>query len=140
MFKNSGGSQNDLNGFLDRGSRLEGELQFESSFRIDGRFQGKITSSGRLIVGEGGEVGGDIHVRLVTVSGILRGALRADEQIHIAAGGRVEADLDTPSLVIEDGAVFEGRCTMQSEGKRSESKAGDEGGPKLLARAGAIES
>ena len=129
MFKNSGGSQNDLNGFLDRGSRISGELHFESSFRIDGRFQGKIESSGRLIVGEGGEVEGDVHVRHVAVSGVVRGSLHADEQIHIAAGGRVEADLDTPSLVIEDGAVFEGRCTMRKEGQKGEP------GPKLVSRA-----
>jgi cytoskeletal protein CcmA (bactofilin family) len=129
MFKNSGGSQNDLNGFLDRGSRLQGELHFESAFRIDGKLQGKIESSGRLIVGEGGEVEGEIHVRHVAVSGVVRGSLHADEQIHIAAGGRVEADLDTPSLVIEDGAVFEGRCTMRREGEK-----GDQG-PKLVSGA-----
>ena len=133
MFKTSGGSQNDLTGFLDRGSRLEGELHFESSFRIDGRFQGKIESSGRLIVGEGGEVEGDIHVRHVAVSGVARGTLHADEQIHIAAGGRVEADLDTPSLLIEDGAVFEGRCTMRREGQR-EGQQGEQG-PKLVSGA-----
>jgi cytoskeletal protein CcmA (bactofilin family) len=132
MFKNSGGSQNDLNGFLDRGSRLQGELHFESSFRIDGKLQGKIESSGRLIVGEGGEVEGEIHVRHVAVSGVVRGSLQADEQIHIAAGGRVEADLDTPSLVIEDGAVFEGRCTMRRGGEKGEQ--GDQG-PKLVSGA-----
>lgn len=130
MFKNSGGAQNDLNGFLDRGSKLDGELHFESSFRIDGRFHGKIDSSGRLIVGEGGEVEGEIHVRHVTVSGVVRGSLHAIEQIHIAAGGRVEADLDTPSLVIEDGAIFEGRCSMRREGK-----PGEDAGPKLVSRA-----
>lgn len=141
MFKNTGGSQSDLNGFLDRGSRLQGELRFESSFRIDGHFQGKIDASGRLIVGEGGEVEGEIHVRHVTVSGVLRGSLKADEQIHVAAGGRVEADLDTPSLVIEDGAVFEGRCTMRSGGKAAaEGSAGDESGPKLVAGSGTSES
>ena len=139
MFKNSGPAQSDLNGFLDRGSRLNGELHFESSFRIDGRFEGKIASSGRLIVGEGGEVQGDIHVRHVTVSGVVRGTLAADEQIHIASGGRVEADLDTPSLVIEDGAIFEGRCTMRRDGGRADAarkaEAGDDAVPKLVSRA-----
>lgn len=129
MFKNNGGSQNDLNGFLDRGSRLGGELSFESSFRIDGRFQGKISSQGRLIVGESGEVEAEVHVRHVTVSGVLRGSVKADEQIHIAAGGRVEADLETPSLLIEDGALFDGRCTMRRDGKA------DDAGPKLVPRA-----
>ncbi|HUO86577.1 MAG TPA: polymer-forming cytoskeletal protein [Thermoanaerobaculia bacterium] len=134
MFKNSGDSQNDLNGFLDRGSRLSGELHFDSSFRIDGRFEGKISSSGRLIVGESGEVEGDIHVRHVAVSGQLRGTVKADEQIHIAAGGRVAADLETPSLLIEDGAQFDGRCSMA----RQSAKA-DDALPKLVSRTVAPE-
>lgn len=134
MFKNSGGTQNDLNGFLDRGSRLSGELRFESSFRIDGHFEGKISSSGRLIIGESGEVDGEIQVGHVAVSGQLRGTVKADEQIHIAAGGRVAADLETPSLLIEDGAQFDGRCSMRRDENSGEAL------PKLLSRVAAPEA
>jgi cytoskeletal protein CcmA (bactofilin family) len=111
MFKNSGALP-ELNGFLDKGSRMEGELRFDNAFRIDGRYSGKIESAGRLVVGEGGEVEGDVHVRHVLVSGVVRGSVRADEQIHLVAGCRVTADLATPSLIIEDGAIFHGNCAM----------------------------
>jgi cytoskeletal protein CcmA (bactofilin family) len=141
MFKNSG-AQGEFNGFLDKGSRMQGELRFDNSFRIDGRYSGKIESQGRLVVGEGGEVEGDVHVRHVLVSGVVRGSIHSDEQIHLAAGSRVMADLTTPSLVIEDGAIFEGNCTMTREGREAESPQaslalGDEGtemGPKLVPR------
>ncbi|HEX2252014.1 MAG TPA: polymer-forming cytoskeletal protein [Thermoanaerobaculia bacterium] len=126
MFKGSGGGQSEINGFLDKGSRLSGELSFDASFRIDGNFNGKITSQGRLVVGEGGVVDGEIQVREVLVSGELRGNVKAGERIHITAGGRVFADLSTPSLLIEDGAVFEGRCSMNRG-------AGEPGVPKLVA-------
>ena len=53
-----GGKQNDLNGFLDTGSHVEGELRFETAFRVDGKFTGQVNSAGDLIVGEGGEVEG----------------------------------------------------------------------------------
>jgi len=119
--------QRDLNGFLDRGSRMQGELTFEASFRIDGDFQGSVRSSGRLVVGEGGVVDGELHVRHILVTGEVRGSVEAGEQIHIAPGGRLLADITTPSLVIEDGAVFEGKCVMSRE-KRAGTGSGSGGG------------
>jgi len=123
VFKQSD-DQRDLNGFLDRGSSLKGELSFEASFRIDGKYEGTIRSSGRLVVGEGGLVDGDVHVRHLLVSGEMRGTVEAGEQLHIAPGGRVSADITTPSLVIEDGAIFEGKCTMTKTAKEARAATG----------------
>lgn len=122
-----GGKQNDLNGFLDSGSHMEGELRFDTSFRVDGRFTGKVNSAGDLIVGEGGEVEGDLRVGQVFISGTVRGAIRASKKIQISPRGKVFAEIDTPALVIEDGAFFQGRCTMAREER--EAKAA---GPKLV--------
>lgn len=116
MFKssNSGG---DLNGFLDAGSHMRGELHFEDTFRIDGKLTGGVVSEGDLIIGERGEVDGDVRVRRVFVSGTARGTLRATEHIEITSTGRAFADLETPNLKIEAGAFFEGRCSMPSDEK-----------------------
>lgn len=119
MIFKSDGKQSDLNGFLDAGSHLQGELRFEASFRIDGRFSGTVVSDGVLIVGEGGEVEGELRVGQVLVSGTVRGNVLAKRRVQIAAGGKVFADLDTTSLVIEDGGILEGRCVMS----RDESSA-----------------
>jgi cytoskeletal protein CcmA (bactofilin family) len=133
IFKSDGGGKpSDLNGFLDSGSHVEGELRFETSFRVDGRFTGKVQSNGDLIIGEGGEVDGDVRAGQVFVSGTLRGTIRAGRRVQISARGKVLADLDTPSLVIEDGAFFEGRCTMTREER--ESAAAKATGPKLIAQ------
>lgn len=127
-FKSDGGGrQNDLNGFLDSGSHVEGELRFDTSFRVDGRFTGKVSSAGDLIVGEGGEVEGDLRVGQVFISGTVRGSIRAAKKIQISPRGKVFAEIDTPALVIEDGAFFEGRCTMARDER--EAKAA---GPKLV--------
>lgn len=115
MIFKSGGPQGDLNGFLDAGSHLTGELTFEASFRVDGKLSGKISSRGSLIVGESGEIDGEIHVGQVFVSGTVRGTVTAGERLQIAAGGKVFAEITTPSLVIEDGGLFEGRCSMVRE-------------------------
>ncbi|MFL6291844.1 MAG: polymer-forming cytoskeletal protein [Thermoanaerobaculia bacterium] len=128
-FKSDGGKQNDLNGFLDTGSHVEGELRFETSFRVDGRFTGQVNTAGDLIVGEGGEVEGDLRVGQVFISGTVKGTIRAARRIQISARGKVFAEIDTPALVVEDGAFFQGRCTMAREER--EVKAA---GPKLVAQ------
>lgn len=127
MFKGgSSSSQGDLNGFLDAGSRMNGTLRFDDTFRIDGQFEGQIEASGDLIVGEGGQIEAEIVARRVFISGTVRGTVHALERLEITALGQVVADIRTPSLSIEDGACFEGRCTMErpGSGERSSAKTG----------------
>ncbi len=109
MAKNTG----EFNGFLDAGSHMTGELSFEDTFRIDGKLTGNVVSEGDLIIGERGDIDGEIRVRRIFVSGTVRGSLKASERVEIFSTGKVTADLYTPSLTIEDGAFFEGRCAME---------------------------
>jgi cytoskeletal protein CcmA (bactofilin family) len=127
MIFKSDGKQGDLNGFLDGGSHLQGELRFDASFRVDGKLTGLVESEGDLIVGEAGEVDGELRVGQVFISGTVRGTVKALRKVQIAPTGKVFAEIDTPALVIEDGATFEGRCTMDRD-------AGRVPGPKRLAQ------
>ena len=102
----------ELNGFLDRGSSFRGELEFEDTMRIDGRFNGKITSKNELIVGESATIEGDIHVGRIAISGTVIGKVVADEKVEIHRSGKVYSDLETPALLIEEGAIFQGNCVM----------------------------
>ncbi len=104
-----------LNGFLDRGSHLSGDLKFEDGFRIDGKFEGKITSGSELVVGENADVEAEIHVERLSVNGTLRGNVVATERIELHPKARVLADLTTPALAIEEGAFFQGSCKMGQE-------------------------
>ena len=104
-----------LNGFLDRGSFVKGDLAFEETFRIDGRFEGTIRSGAELILGEGAEVVGDIDVARLSVNGSLRGTVRARERVELHPHARVEGDLTTPALKIDEGAIFEGTCRMSEK-------------------------
>ncbi len=106
------GKSGELNGFLDRGSVFKGELEFEDTMRIDGRFQGRINSKNELIVGESAQIEGDIHVGRIAISGTVLGKIVADLRVEIHRNGKVYSDIETPALVIEEGAVFQGNCTM----------------------------
>ena len=113
MFKDS--ARGDLNGFLDAGSHINGELHFEDTFRVDGKLTGKVVSEGDLVVGEQGEIDGEIEVGRVFVSGVVRGSVKATRRVELTAGGRAYADLETPALIIEEGAIFEGTSRMKTE-------------------------
>ncbi len=115
--------EGELNGFVDAGSQLRGELRFETTFRVDGKIEGSIVSSGTLVVGEGGEVDGEVRVGQIFISGTVRGSVQASRKIQLCAAGKIFADLETPSLVIEDGAIFDGRCTMSREQPAEEPQA-----------------
>lgn len=108
----------ELNGFLDRGSSFRGELEFEDTMRIDGRFTGKIVSKNELIVGESATIEGEIHVGRVAISGTVIGKIRAEQRIEIHRSGKVFSDIETPALVIEEGAVFQGSCQMSEQQQR----------------------
>lgn len=111
------GARGDLNGFLDAGSFIEGALHFEDTFRLDGRLKGKIVSRGDLVVGEHGDVDAEIEVGRIFVSGTVRGSVQAHQRVEIAAGGKLLADLETPSLVVEDGATLQGQCNMSGRSR-----------------------
>src|SRR5436853_3767305 len=102
----------ELNGFVDSGASYKGKLEFEDTMRIDGRFNGKIVSKNELIVGESATIEGDIHVGRVAISGTVIGKIVADQRVEIHRNGKVFSDIDTPALVIEEGAIFQGNCVM----------------------------
>ena len=104
-----------LNGYIDKGSYIRGDLSFEETFRIDGRFEGKIRSGGELILGDDADVNAEMEVGRLSVNGKLKGSVHAAERVELLAGARVLGDISTPVLRIEEGAHFEGACQMGKE-------------------------
>jgi cytoskeletal protein CcmA (bactofilin family) len=112
MLKLRGFAAEDLNGFLDEGTEVNGELRFRDALRVDGRIKGRIVSDNILIIGESGQVEAEIDCRVVSIRGRVSGQVHGRERIELLAGCRVEATLVTPKLVVEDGAFFHGDCRM----------------------------
>ena len=109
--KAKNGTKSQLNGFLDAGSHLRGELHFEDTFRIEGRLTGKVHSDGDLYVGQGGEVQGEVRVGRLFVTGKIDAKIQA-QRVEVAAGGQLRGEVSTPCLVIDEGAIFEGQARM----------------------------
>ncbi len=125
MFKADAG-KGDLDGFIDAGTRLVGELRFKDTFRIDGQLEGKVISEGNLVIGERGRVEGELRVRNVFVSGEFRGSIHEAHRVEVGATGRVYGEVQTQALVVEDGAILEGSSSMGGSPSEAPSNANGE--------------
>ena len=108
-----------LTAFIDQGSEFEGKLSFKDTVRIDGTFSGEISSENTLIVGETGVIEAKIRSNTVVVSGNVVGNIVATRQIVLHKSAVVQGDMSSPSLVIEEGAVFNGQLSMNRGGEKS---------------------
>ncbi len=110
----------DLRTLLGEGTSLTGEVKFTEIMKVDCRVSGKISSEdGSLIVSENGEVQADIDAGFVEVIGLVEGKINAKYKIEIRPGGRVYGDIITPTLTIEQGAIFDGKCHMIDESQKA---------------------
>jgi cytoskeletal protein CcmA (bactofilin family) len=115
-----------LSGFVGSGTVITGEASFKSMLRVDGRFSGRITSTGgALIVGSGGQVDANIEVAVATIHGIVNGDIIASDRIELGRAAKLTGNIQTPSLMIEQGAMFEGSCKM------TQQKAATDAPPKV---------
>lgn len=102
-----------LSGFIGSGTSLTGETEFKSMLRVDGHLIGKISSeSGTLYVGSGGLVDANVSVAATIIHGTVNGDIIASEKIELGRTAKIVGNIQTPSLVIEQGAILEGNCSM----------------------------
>lgn len=93
-------------------ARFKGELSFDKGVRIEGAFDGHIKSKGTLHVAEGAKVSANVEASNVRVEGECKGNLIVSEKLHLLATARVEGDLRTTRLEINDGAIFVGNVIV----------------------------
>jgi cytoskeletal protein CcmA (bactofilin family) len=100
---------------LSEGTRIEGKLTVDQVARLHGTLVGDVESTpgSTLILGETGVIEGNVSADQVMVDGYVKGDIRASQKVVISGTGRVIGDVRTPSLQIEFGAHFEGRCLME---------------------------
>lgn len=102
-----------LSGFVGHGTSLTGDTSFQMMLRVDGHLTGTVSSDGgTLIVGNNGQLDANVSVGIAQINGTVNGDVTASERIQLGRTARVVGNISTPKLIIEDGAMFEGGCTM----------------------------
>ncbi len=108
--------------YLDSGSKISGKLLFEGVTRIDGQIDGEITAKESLIIGESAVITAQIKASAIIIGGKVSGDITATQRLEIRPSARVIANLTSPVLVVHEGAMFEGNCSMPPQGAREEHK------------------
>jgi cytoskeletal protein CcmA (bactofilin family) len=113
-----------VGGFVGGTSELAGEVNFRGMMRVDGKVTGRVASDdGTLIVSSGGRVEAEVSVVIARISGEVTGDITASQRVELGRTARVSGNIQTPALIVEDGAIFEGNCRMS---KRREGRAGED--------------
>ncbi|TYO97658.1 cytoskeletal protein CcmA (bactofilin family) [Geothermobacter ehrlichii] len=102
----------DIKAFLGPGSCFEGKLQFDEIVRLDGRFKGEIASRDTLIAGREADIEAEVTVGTLVLSGRFKGNIRASVKVDLRAPARVEGNIETPVLVVEEGVLLNSTLQM----------------------------
>lgn len=99
---------------LDVNASMQGNMVFKDpvNLKINGTFEGTLTTKGNLTIGESAEVNADIIGENIVIGGQVTGDIIAERSLKLVPPGKVIGDIKTPSLVIEEGAVLHGDCYM----------------------------
>lgn len=100
---------------LGKGCVLNGDFNADGSARIDGTVNGNVIVKGMLILGVGGKIIGDIEATGVIIGGHVIGNIDAPEKLEVSAHAKVIGDIKTKILVIDEKAIFQGKCDMYQE-------------------------
>lgn len=104
------------------GTTIEGKIKTEGSVRVDGVLIGEIVAKMNAAVGASGSVEGTVTARNVSVSGKVKGMLTAGEKLVLESKSVVRGDIRAARLVIDEGAVFDGRCAMTQQPEQQASE------------------
>ena len=107
---------------------FKGELNFEKGMRLMGRFEGKVTTPGRLHIAKEAKMQADVDAGAIVVEGDVQGNLSANDRIELKQSARYEGDLRATKLVVDEGAIFSGHVTVGPEMSKGNRPAPHQGG------------
>lgn len=108
-------SKEELSAFIGGSVHINGLIQCNGFARIDGKIEGEVLSRDTIVIGEGGEIKGQLKVNNLIIKGRVEGDIYSNGKVEIKTKGKVIGNITTPVLIMEEGAFFEGNCSMKVE-------------------------
>jgi cytoskeletal protein CcmA (bactofilin family) len=99
---------------IGKGTKASGKLNFRGPVKIEGEAEGEITGE-EITISNGAVVSARISAAKVTIAGAFSGEVTARERVELMATARVQCTISTPSLVLNEGAQFDGDCKMPTK-------------------------
>jgi cytoskeletal protein CcmA (bactofilin family) len=98
---------------IEKGTKITGEIQSESDFRIDGILEGSISTSGKVVIGKEGKINGKVICKNADFEGVFSGNLEVKETLNLKSSSKTEGDVIISKLIVDSGAFFNAKCSMK---------------------------
>lgn len=105
-------NNNNIGMIIGKDTRFKGTINSQEVVRVDGLFEGDVTTVDALIVGETGRITGQFSAKSAIIAGSCEGNLDITEKLELLATARMIGDVKAGSLVVSEGAIFLGSCSM----------------------------
>jgi|TARA_S200000501_G_scaffold190225_1_gene179177 cytoskeletal protein CcmA (bactofilin family) len=99
---------------IEKGTKITGEIQSESDFRIDGVLEGSISTSGKVVIGKEGKINGKVICKNADFEGVFSGNLEVKETLTLKTSSKTEGDVIISKLIVDAGAFFNATCSMKT--------------------------
>ena len=110
-----------------QGAKLEGTVVSAGSLRIDGQVRGQINAEGDVLLSPQSQVEADIRAQNVSIAGRFKGSIYVKGKAHVGRGGRIDGNITSKTLVVEEGGIFHGQSIM--DGSSPPDGARQQGAP-----------
>lgn len=113
------GKYENIESLISQGMEIKGQIFSSGSIRVDGKIEGELDIKGDILVGEKGNIKGDIKVENIMVAGTIDGNVQARGRLEINSTGVVYGDVISSIITIEEGAVLEGTSKMSKPNREA---------------------
>ena len=111
---------------IERNTKIKGDIISEADFRIDGKLDGNVKTSGKVVIGKGGLIKGKVECVNADIEGSFDGELIVNDLLALKASAVIEGTVSVAKLSVEPGATFNASCTMKGKGGAVDTKTGFE--------------
>ena len=101
---------------IESNTKIKGDIVSEADFRIDGKLNGNLKTSGKVVIGKDGYIHGKVECVNADIEGSFNGELLVTELLSLKASALIEGTVSVAKLAVEPGATFNASCTMKGHG------------------------
>ena len=112
---------------IEKNTKIKGDIISEADFRIDGKLDGNVKTSGKVVIGKGGYIHGKVECVNADIEGNFNGELLVSDLLSLKASAVIEGTVSVTKLAVEPGATFNASCTMKGKSALSGSPSGSAG-------------
>ena len=110
---------------ISKDTSIDGNVETTGNLRIEGKVKGNIRARSKVVLGNSGEVEGKIYAQTADIEGTVKGTVQVEGLLTLKSNAHIKGDINTGKLVMESGAVFDGRCKMGSFKNPAELRAAE---------------